>query len=288
MEESTIEAPVEIDGNTENVLGESETTEQPETQLYSVDVDGEKTEVDIEELRKGYQMAKASQAAFREASELKKQASAIPNFLRDNPIEALKQSGHNFKELAEKYVVEQAEYELLDESERRAVDAERLAEKREKELERYKTIEREQSHNNLVSEYKKNISNELEGVGIAADVDSIAEVAFEFNRLRDNLSDEDKRNGLGPTAKDAVNVLVNKRNKINEGVFSNMTVEQIIERLGEEKMKQVRKHDISKLSEGNFFDQDLSIDPSKVKPFEADRSMNKQEWYKKLRMFENS
>lgn len=282
------ETPSEIDGNTEGDLIEGETTDQPETQLYGVDIDGEKSEVDIEELKRGYQMAKASQALFRKAKSLNEQSSTIPNFLRDSPIEALKQAGHDFGEMAEKYVVENAEYELMDENERRALDTQKLLQEREKELERYKSIEREQSHNSLVSEYKKNISSELEGAGIQADTDSIAEVAFEFNRLRDNISDDDKRNGIRPTAKDAVNVLLNKRKRINENVFHGMSVEQIVERLGEERMKEVRKHDVAKLNEGNWLNQDLAIDPTKVKPFESDRSVNKEQWSKMLRSFENS
>jgi hypothetical protein len=275
------ETPAEIDGNTESEATEGETTDQPETQLYSVDIDGEKGEVDIEELRRGYQMAKASQAVFRKAKSLNEQSSTIPNFVRDNPIEALKQSGHDFGQMAEKYVLEQAEYEMLDENERRATDAERLAGERAAELEKYKSAEREQGHNNLVAEYKRNIGAEFEKVGIQADVDSVAEVAFELNRLREN--------GEGDhTARDAVAVLFNKRKRINENVFHGMTTEQIVERLGEERMKEVRKHDVAKLNEGNFFNQDLAIDPSKVKPFEADRSVNKEQWSKMLRTFENS
>ena len=77
MEMETVDAPeamesmdMDANGNVDGGVGVEQTQEQPTT-MYEVDIDGEKLEVDIEELRRGYQLAKASHKKFRTAEDLK-------------------------------------------------------------------------------------------------------------------------------------------------------------------------------------------------------------------------
>lgn len=270
------------DGNIlETVLPEDASQEVQDAikEMYKVQINGQEGEVDLDELRKGYQTAKSAQEKFREAETLKKQMAYLPEYLKSNPIEALKHVGIDFNELAEGHVLKQAEYEMLDENERRAVDAETLAEQREKELQFYRQKQEEQEHNSRVDTFSQKIQEGLQNGGLPTSKKMMGEVARELEFLWNTGNAQ-------ATPDDAVQALKQKRHGLGRETVSGLSVQDIIEALGPEKLKELRNHDLEKLNKGNFYNQDLKL--SEAKPFEKNKKgITKEDWKNHLRMIEN-
>jgi len=280
----TVDAPeamesmdMETDGNVDGGMEVEQAQEQPS--MYEVDVDGEKFEVDINELRKGYQLAKASHKKFRTAEDLKRQAGFLPEYLRSNPIEALKHVGVNFDELAESHILKQAEYDMLDENERRAHDAEAIAAERERELKHYKDMHEQKEHQLKVNTYTQQITSGLEQEGLEVSQPMVSEVARELEYMWNTGNPE-------AGVMDAIKGMKQKRSGLGRETIGKLDVNEIIEALGPEKLKQLRAHDLQKLQQGNFYNQDISLE--KAKPFEKkSRKISKDDWKNHLRMIEN-
>ena len=284
MEMETVDAPeamesmdMDANGNVDGGEGIEQTQEQPT--MYEVDIDGEKLEVDIEELRRGYQLAKASHKKFRTAEDLKKQASFLPEYLRSNPIEALKYVGVDFDQLAENHILKQAEYDMLDETEKRAYDAEKMADQREKELQYYKEMHEKREHDSRVNNYTQQITTSLEQEGFEVSQPLVSEVARELEYLWNT-------GHQNANVVDAVKSMKQKRYGVGKETIGQLGVEDLIEALGPEKLKQLRNHDLQKLQQGNFYNQDINLE--QAKPFnKKSRKISKDDWKNHLRMIEN-
>lgn len=120
-----------------NALPPTEETQKPTPKKYKVKVDDQESEIDEDELIRGYQKGKAGDKRLREAAQQQKQ---IKQFL-DN----LKKGDHNFlakvlgkdqaKKMAEKLLLEEIEYEELPEHEKTIRQLQREKEDLQKEKE---------------------------------------------------------------------------------------------------------------------------------------------------------
>lgn len=97
-----------------------------EKRKYKVKVNGEEIEVDEDELTRGYQIRKASDKAFQEAAEMRKKADAFFNALKDdNKLgEILQALGKDPRAMAENYLAQVLEYEMLSPEQKRIKELE--------------------------------------------------------------------------------------------------------------------------------------------------------------------
>lgn len=136
----------ELAGDTDS--SEEQTTSQPEVKKYKVKVDGQEIEIDEGELLKGYQKAKSANKRFEEAAKLKKQSDQILEALKTSPAQVLEHLGLNFREVAEKYLIEKLEEESLPPEQKELRDA-------KKKLEEYEAREKEIQKQREQEEYAK-------------------------------------------------------------------------------------------------------------------------------------
>lgn len=92
---------------------------------YKVKVDGAELEVDENELLRGYSHQKAANKILQEGKAARKQAEQFISMMRDPEsfYEVAKKLGHDPRGLAEKYLVQQLEEEMLDPREKELRDA---------------------------------------------------------------------------------------------------------------------------------------------------------------------
>lgn len=120
-------------------------TEQPAPQRHKVTIEGKETEVDIEELRQGYQMKQASQRRFEEAATLRKQAEQFFDAFKKDPWTAAQQLGIDLDSAADAYYAEKLRLEMMDPKERELLEKDKkLKEYEEKEASYKKDLEKQE------------------------------------------------------------------------------------------------------------------------------------------------
>lgn len=89
---------------------------------HKVKLDGNETEVDYDELVRGYQKATASDRRFQEANKMASESKEIMSRLESGDVKWLadKLGGQKAKELFEDYLIQQMEFDALPDSEKRA------------------------------------------------------------------------------------------------------------------------------------------------------------------------
>ena len=152
----------DVDDNTEDEAKEDEAKdEEPaegkdkaedskgaksEVKVYKVKVDGKEEEIEVKESEIPALMSKAiaAQQRFEDAANIRKEAQEFVQFIKSNPVEALKRAGIDFQELAESHLMEQIKYSQMSDVEREAHDSKQTLAQREAELKRYKDQEEAQ------------------------------------------------------------------------------------------------------------------------------------------------
>lgn len=265
----------EVDGNLveqKEGANDSQTTEAP----HMLTVNGEEKKLSYEELVVAAQKGLAATQKFQEASGRDREANQkladmekMFGYIKESPIEALGHLGIDFEEIAESHLIKKTEYEMMDEDERRYVDLQKEADRKDQELKKYKQMEEQQQHLSRVESYEKNIQTELKGNGFKGTREEVAEVARELSFLMD----------ANPNAqvKDAVMSLHSRNQNLTKGALSNMPIEELIKAFGPEKMKQIRQAEIAKLKSND--NQDLNLREKNVVNFRKKQpKLTKSDW----------
>ena len=162
----------------------------PEPELHKIKVDGEEKEVDINELKRGYQMAEAAQKRFNEAAEIRKSNEEFELKLKNSPFEALQERGIDVDKLAQDYIAEKAEYELMTEEQKKIFDLEKKIQEVENqkkfEEEKAAQIAFEKEQAELVEHYKTAVPEALETAGIVVNDFTQARVRHYMLQYIDN------------------------------------------------------------------------------------------------------
>lgn len=128
-------------------------SESAAAERLRVKLEGEEVELDRDEVVRGYQLAKVSQKRFEEAAQMRKEATAFVDKLRQDPLAVLRDPrlGIDLKEVVQQALTEQKEFEQMTPEQRALREKEhRLAEKErqiqlQEQQRQAETLEREQA-----------------------------------------------------------------------------------------------------------------------------------------------
>lgn len=261
MSESTTAAPVSsAPGTTETPTSEAqsnendsreeshspkEETNKPQPKMRKVKVNGREEVVDEDTVFRDYQKYQAANELFQQANMSKKQVTEFVKALQENPEEVLRnpQLGINRRELAEKWLREEIEAELIDPKDRRLAELE--AENsgyKSKEEEKRQTREAEE-HQARVAEHRQQISTDLEkameATVLKKDESTLREMAAVMRMAIEQ--------GIDVSPEEiARHVETRKLNNFIQ-VAQRLDGEQLLEFLGQEVTNKIRKADLAKL-----------------------------------------
>jgi hypothetical protein len=248
--------------------------------LYKVKINGNEQEVDEQELLAGYSTRKAADEKFREAAMTRKQAEEFISLLKTDPLKVLNNPnlGINFKELAEKFLVEQYEDDMLDPRDRELREAKRqLAEIEEQKKEQQKQQEEAQAtelRERYTNDYVKNITDALSTSGLPKTEHTVKRMAYYMA--------EGLKRGMDLQAKDVISLVKDDYMTEHKSFFSNLDGDALLQILGDDVATKIRKHDISKLKSPV---KPLSTPEKQAEPIKREASqpkMSKDEWKKRL------
>ena len=265
----------EVDGNVESV---EEATPQG-VEYHTLKINGQEKKMTLEDVYREAQKSIAATEKFQEASREKQIAQTkladmdkTLEYIRNNPIEAMGHLGLDFNELAEQHVLKQAEYDMMDEGERKYHDLQKEMERKEAELKRYQASQEQIDHTNRVESYKQQISTGLKEVGLSDSPQYQAEVARELDVMIEYRNPQLPP----PTVKDAVIAVKNRMSNMASSSVKDLPVEKLIEMFGEDKLKQIREFELAKLrtNDGQNLRSKGNVTPIQKKS----PKMSKDEW----------
>lgn len=279
VESQEVESAVEqeVDAGSESEASEAVQNMKRKLKLK---IDGEEVEEEIDlsdedALRRHLQLSKVAQKRMSEAARERKRAEEFMHRLKSNPIEVLNDPdlGVNFREIAEQYLAEQLEQEMMSPEEKRIKQAEQII--REREEEQRKAKEREQNEeverlkNHYSQDYEKKITTALETGGLPKTPKTVRRMA---ELMKMNLS-----HGLDLEPTDLVTLVREDYVKEIKEIFGSSEGDQLLGLLGDDIANKIRKSDLQKLK--SKMPQGSSSKPSGSSPRGSQpRAMSRDEW----------
>jgi len=100
---------------TNNIPGAApgETHAETMARMYKVTIDGQETEVDEDELRRGYTHNKAAEKKMQEAAMSRKEAEQVLRMFKENPRQAMSRLGIDVRQLAESVIQDELSEAML-------------------------------------------------------------------------------------------------------------------------------------------------------------------------------
>lgn len=291
MSEVEASAPVEsieAKGLEESAQPSVDVTPEQKAQMiktFKLKVDGEEIEeqidlADEEGLKRQLQLARAAQKRMQEASRQKAEAESFIQRLKTNPLEVLNDPslGVNFRQIAEEYLAEQLEQELMSPEEKRIREAERIIREREAEMkaarEREESEQIERLKNHYAQDYDKKITEALQTSGLPKTPKTVKRMA---ELMKMNLS-----NGLDLEPKDLVQLVREDYVQEMKSIFGAADGEALFNLLGDDVVTKIRKTDLQKLKAKLPQSRKQSIGSSQ-KQSEPKRALTRDEWREEIR-----
>ena len=157
MEENVVSGvAAQSEGQTTNTVPGAtpgETVAETMKRMYQVKIDGVDTEVDEDELKRGYAHNKAASKRMEEASMTRKEAERVLRIFKENPREAFKMLGTDARKFAEQVINDELTEALLSPQDRELRDYKSKVDKYESESRNAKEqYEREQLETNIAQQ----------------------------------------------------------------------------------------------------------------------------------------
>lgn len=258
-------APVEAVESTEPETAVEQTTEQAEGQpqedtptqakqeakqilsKYKIKVDGKEEEVDLETLKREFSKSKAADKRFVEAAKLRKESEQLIEELKKNPRKVLENPklGVDFRKMAEDYLREQIELEMMTPEQKKIREYEKLLAEKESEqaeIRHQQEIAREEAlFKHYAEDYDKSISAALLTAGLPRSPRTVARMAELMERSIE----------FGIDVKPADLVPEVRKTYINDikDLFSSADGDTLLAILGDDIANKIRKSDLKRLTQ---------------------------------------
>lgn len=159
----SVEAPVVESQESGAQEAQSQAEVKEAARKFKLKVDGREEELGEEEVIRYASMGKAANKRFQEAAKMRQEAEQFVSLLKRDPIKALSDPkiGHDFRQLAEQYLSQQLEQEMMSPEQRKAREMEqKLREYEDRERQEVET-KREQEMRSLEDKYAEGFTKTI-------------------------------------------------------------------------------------------------------------------------------
>ena len=263
------EAKIEVNGQTMQV------NERQLKALWGLPENEPLTDKEFKTMVSSYKAQKTSDFATRNARQQEKLVNEIAQMIQQNPWELLQRAGYNPRALAEEYLAQAIEEEMLPENER---ELRRVRQEKE-ELERQYKEElsrREQEQMSVqVAQAQQEITSQiidaLEGSNLPKNPDVVKRIA--------NYMFIAEQKGISINPKQVVPLVEEDLRNLNSQILKSLEPNRRISYLGEDLLKQIRQDDLARLKQNQGT---VSQTVPKSKTQSSNRKLTKEEWRKEL------
>ena len=261
------EAKIDVDGHTMAI------NELQLKQLWGLPENEELTDKEFKSLVSAYKAQKTADNRSREASKQNKLVNEIAELIQTNPWMLLERAGYNPRQLAEEYLTQAIEEEMLPENER---ELKRIrAEKEELERQYQEEISRREQEqvNQAIEREKQNLTNQiiesLDGSNLPKNPDVVKRIA--------NYMYIAEQKGISINPKQIIPLVEEDLRNLNASILKSLDPNNRINYLGEDLLKQIRQDDLARLKRP-------SSNPTPVSQSKSNstKKLTKEEWRKEL------
>ena len=239
----------------------SEPKSEPQSSKHRVKVDGEESDVSIEELIAGYSRTKAANNRFQQAAQerkiaeqLKKEADEARTRLKSDPWSVLKELEVDPRSAAEEFLIKQLELEALTPEQRAALEDSNKKDKERKDLEerirKYEekeAKEKEAKEQAEIQEKTQYFVKELESSMMEAlQTSKLPKTNAIVAKVADKMLEAFDR-GIDMPPKHAIRLVEEELVQLKKAFLEDLDPDRLAEFLGEEQIKKIRKRDVEKL-----------------------------------------
>ncbi len=247
---------------------------------FKVKVDGQEIEVDEQELRRGYAHQKAASKALNEGKALRKQAEQLVSMMKDQGqlFDVIKKMGHDPRKLAEEFLANQLQDELMDPRDKELRDTKaRLKQIEDMENMQKEALQKqhiEKLKSKFTEDYSKQFTEALDQSGLPKTKVTVAEMAKYIARAADM--------NFKMTAAEAAQLVKEDLQSVHRSLIGDSDGEALIRLLGEEVANKVRKWDTSRVKTP---EQHLQTPMEQGEPSNRSKSSGKRMSAKEWREF---
>lgn len=284
--------PINNEGSEEGAPVQAQPIGQTQTRSAYVTVDGQNYEVSEDKLKQFYgvegepltdrewkTMVSAYKAHIhgdlrsKKVDKQDKLMGEIAELIQHNPKELLKRAGYDIRQFSEQILAEMIEEEMLPEAERELKKERREKELLQKQIEEHTKARDEEQLNYLTkqaeNDYTQSIISALEGSKLPKSPDVVRRIAYYM------LKGEQK--GINVNPKQIVPLVEEDIRNLQTSMLDSLDPAALMEFLGEERMKKIRKADIERVKTPPNFVGTRSNSKSVPAP-KTDNRQTKEEW----------
>lgn len=262
------EAKVEVNGQVMQI------NEKQLKALWGLPENEPLTDKEFKTMVSSYKAQKTSDMATRKARDQEKLVSEIANMIQTDPWTLLQRAGYDPRKLAEEYLTQAIEEDMLPENEKELRRVRQEKEEIERQYKEEMSRREKEQMDIAVEQYKMDISNqiihELENSSLPKNANSIA-------RIADYLLKAEQR-GINANVKQIIKLVEEDLAIFNGSYLKSIDPSKRISYIGEDLLKQIRQDDLARLKTTQS-----QASQSSPKPRQStNKKLTKEEWRREL------
>ena len=296
MEEQATDSIDESVPSEEVVQKSGETAQTPEVPIREarVDVNGQVMQINERQLKalwglpenepitdkefktmvSSYKAQKTSDIATRNARQQEKLVKEISEMIQTNPFELLKRAGYDPRQLAEEYLTQAIEEDMLPENEKELRRVRQEKEELERQYKEELTRREQEQMDVAIQQAQQEISNNIIDALESSSLPKSPEVV---KRIANYMLIAEQK-GINVNPKQVIPLVEEDFRNLNAQILKSLDPTKRISYIGEDLLKQIRQDDLARLKTSQS--QSSQSVPKSKQP--SNKKITKEEWRKEL------
>jgi hypothetical protein len=232
------------------------------------------TDKEFKTMVSSYKAQKTSDIATRNAKQQEKLVKEIAEMIQTNPFELLKRAGYDPRQLAEEYLTQAIEEDMLPENEKELrkvrYEKEELERQYKEELSRREQEQMDVAIQQAQQEISNNIIDALENSSLPKSPEVVKRIA--------NYMLIAEQKGINVNPKQVIPLVEEDFRNLNAQILRSLDPTKRISYIGEDLLKQIRQDDLARLKTSQS--QSSQSVPKSKQP--ANKKITKEEWRREL------
>jgi hypothetical protein len=232
------------------------------------------TDKEFKTMVSSYKAQKTSDIATRNARQQEKLVKEIAEMIQTNPFELLKRAGYDPRQLAEEYLTQAIEEDMLPENEKELrkvrYEKEELERQYKEELSRREQEQMDVAIQQAQQEISNNIIDALESSSLPKSPEVVKRIA--------NYMLIAEQKGINVNPKQVIPLVEEDFRNLNAQILKSLDPTKRISYIGEDLLKQIRQDDLARLKTSQS--QSSQSVPKSKQP--SSKKITKEEWRREL------
>ena len=232
------------------------------------------TDKEFKTMVSSYKAQKTSDIATRNARQQEKLVKEISEMIQTNPFELLKRAGYDPRQLAEEYLTQAIEEDMLPENEKELRRVRQEKEELERQYREELTRREQEQMDVAIQQAQQEISNNIIDALESSSLPKSPEVV---KRIANYMLIAEQK-GINVNPKQVIPLVEEDFRNLNAQILKSLDPTKRISYIGEDLLKQIRQDDLARLKTSQS--QSSQSVPKSKQP--SNKKITKEEWRKEL------